>query len=100
MKKLRYGFKDDILRISETQKYYKRNFNNLDVLKQGCDLKAFDILILNELANYKSCNDIFTVLHRKYGKEILYKEIKSRLGFLKTKNLVSCIEADENSIKI
>ncbi len=73
--------------ISKNQSYYKRIRDDLDVVSQEIELTALDLLILNLIKNYKSCDDIYRELFRKFGKAD-YKTIQKKLNRFVMKKVV------------
>ena len=86
---IKYSIKYDTFSISKIQKYYKRTRNGLDVVSQEFKTSALDLLILNEIKDYKSVNQVFMVLHQKYLR-INYRMIRKELGYLLMNKIVEC----------
>ena len=82
------NFNSNNPKISRVVKLYRRNRDDLDLVSQEHKLTALDLFILNELENWRSCNQLFTIFHQKHGKKVLLKNIQSRTKYLQKNGLI------------
>ena len=87
---LRFNVDQDMIRFFNSTIYFKRNRSDLNRVSQEYKLTALDLLSLNNLENYKSADQIYMELYRKFGKAD-YRIIHKRLRYMKMKKIVSSI---------
>ncbi len=75
--------------ISKIQKYYKRVRDDLDIISQEIKITVLDLLILKEIKDYKSVNQVFMVLHQKHLR-INFRIVRKRLGYLRMMGIIHC----------
>ncbi len=82
------NFNSNKPKISRVVKLYRRNRDDLDLVSQEHKLTALDLLILNEIKDYKSVNQLFTIFHQKFGKKVLLKNIRLQIKYLQKNKLI------------